>query len=157
VACRQALREGGHRRPLTQNRYSLAGANPVSFVEIDGHHAIADGGGGAATTPSVTAATAAPQPDQEPAPAPEPKRNLAQRLWHNTTEFVGGAKDGGVDAGKGLYQLGYDTFYGSSPFADELTQAETKARAGPRRAGQEPGQARRGGQGPLRAGHQLRA
>jgi hypothetical protein len=77
----------------------------------------------------VTAATAAPQPDQEPAPAPEPKRNLALRLWHNTTEFVGGAKDGAVDAGKGLYQLGYDTFYGSSPFADEQTQAETKARA----------------------------
>lgn len=97
--------------PLTQNRYSLAGTNPVSFVEIDGHVAMADGGGGAATAPSVIGAAAAPQPYQEPAPAPEPKRNLAQRIWHNTTEFVGGAKDGGVDAGKGLWQLGYDTFY----------------------------------------------
>ncbi len=31
--------------PLTQNRYSLAGGNPVSFVEVDGHHVVGDGGG----------------------------------------------------------------------------------------------------------------
>jgi hypothetical protein len=48
--------------PLTQNRYSLAGGNPISFVEIDGHMLIADGGGGAAssTSPSQTPAR---QPD----------------------------------------------------------------------------------------------
>jgi len=30
--------------PLTQNTYSLAGGNPVSHVEWDGHMLIADGG-----------------------------------------------------------------------------------------------------------------
>lgn len=29
--------------PLTQNRYALAGGNPVSFVEVDGHEPAADG------------------------------------------------------------------------------------------------------------------
>jgi len=32
--------------PLSQNSYALAGGNPVSFVEIDGHMVTADGGGG---------------------------------------------------------------------------------------------------------------
>jgi RHS repeat-associated protein len=38
--------------PITQNRYGLAGGNPISFKEWDGHVALADGGGGAATTPA---------------------------------------------------------------------------------------------------------
>jgi RHS repeat-associated protein len=38
--------------PITQNRYGLAGGNPISFKEWDGHMAVADGGGGAATKPS---------------------------------------------------------------------------------------------------------
>ncbi len=42
--------------PLTQNRYSLAGGNPLSFVEVDGHMPIADGGGGAAPTPAPASA-----------------------------------------------------------------------------------------------------
>lgn len=33
--------------PLTQNTYALAGANPISFVETDGHRPIANGSGGA--------------------------------------------------------------------------------------------------------------
>jgi hypothetical protein len=37
--------------PLTGNRYSLAGGNPVSFVEWDGHKVI-DGGGARATDPN---------------------------------------------------------------------------------------------------------
>ncbi|MDQ4124525.1 MAG: DNRLRE domain-containing protein [Actinomycetota bacterium] len=32
--------------PLTGNRYALAGGNPLSFIETDGHMVIADGGGG---------------------------------------------------------------------------------------------------------------
>lgn len=31
--------------PLTQNRYSLAGGNPLSFIESDGHRPVADGRG----------------------------------------------------------------------------------------------------------------
>ena len=37
--------------PLTQNRYSLAGGNPISFVEVDGHMLARDGGGGGSSTP----------------------------------------------------------------------------------------------------------
>ena len=36
--------------PLTGNRYSLAGGNPVSFVELDGHMLAMDGGGGGSTS-----------------------------------------------------------------------------------------------------------
>ena len=39
--------------PLTQNRYALAGGNPVSYVEWDGHYPLADGGGGS-TSPTPT-------------------------------------------------------------------------------------------------------
>lgn len=38
--------------PLTQNRYSLAGGNPVSFIEWDGHMPVADGGGGGYPSPN---------------------------------------------------------------------------------------------------------
>ncbi|HZO70338.1 MAG TPA: Ig-like domain-containing protein [Kribbellaceae bacterium] len=38
--------------PLSGNRYSLAGGNPVSFVEYDGHMLIPDGGGGGSPTPT---------------------------------------------------------------------------------------------------------
>jgi YD repeat-containing protein len=38
--------------PLTQNRYALAGGNPLSFVEFDGHMALADGGGGGSSSPN---------------------------------------------------------------------------------------------------------
>jgi RHS repeat-associated protein len=69
--------------PLTQNRYALAGGNPVSFIELDGHRALADGGGGGSPAPAPTPSplpqvdscailctvlpTARPQP-----PAPKP-------------------------------------------------------------------------------------
>jgi RHS repeat-associated protein len=36
--------------PLTQNRYALAGGNPISYIESDGHMALADGGGGGEST-----------------------------------------------------------------------------------------------------------
>jgi RHS repeat-associated protein len=39
--------------PLTQNRFGLAGGNPISFKEWDGHLALADGNGGATPDPSV--------------------------------------------------------------------------------------------------------
>jgi RHS repeat-associated protein len=43
--------------PLTANRYSLAGGNPVSFVEVDGHVLRLDGGGGGSYTPRRTTST----------------------------------------------------------------------------------------------------
>lgn len=38
--------------PLTGNRYALAGGNPVTFEEWDGHVALAEGGGTASTSPN---------------------------------------------------------------------------------------------------------
>jgi RHS repeat-associated protein len=43
--------------PLSQNSYALAGGNPVSYVEVDGHMLMADGGGGASTSPNPTSTT----------------------------------------------------------------------------------------------------
>jgi len=40
--------------PLTQNTYSLAGGNPISYVEYDGHMLMIDGGGGGSTSPNPT-------------------------------------------------------------------------------------------------------
>jgi RHS repeat-associated protein len=37
---------------LTQDRYGLAGGNPLSFIEWDGHMLLADGGGGGAVSPA---------------------------------------------------------------------------------------------------------
>jgi RHS repeat-associated protein len=38
--------------PLTQNRYALAGGNPISYVEWDGHWVTVDGYGGASPAPA---------------------------------------------------------------------------------------------------------
>jgi RHS repeat-associated protein len=40
--------------PLTQNPYALAGGNPISYIEWDGHMVTANGGGAAAPTPNPT-------------------------------------------------------------------------------------------------------
>jgi RHS repeat-associated protein len=50
--------------PITGNRYDLAGGNPISFKESDGHMVSADGGGGGSTSPAPT----------EP-PATQPSKN----------------------------------------------------------------------------------
>ena len=45
--------------PLTQNRYALAGGNPISYIELDGHAVTPDGGGGGSSSP-------APAPPADP-------------------------------------------------------------------------------------------
>jgi hypothetical protein len=81
--------------PLTQNRYALAGGNPISLVETDGHMVIADGGGGGSPTPN---------PTPLPAPTPPPPSNggpgFLDRVggaWNSFTGTVGE----GVDLVKG--------------------------------------------------------
>jgi hypothetical protein len=118
--------------PYTGNRYALAGGNPITGIELDGHLSGAACGPDGITcgmTDMGSSAGYTPLPAPAPTAAQEPQRNAFERFVHNTGEFVGGAKDGAVEAGKGLGQLGYDVFYGSSPFADEQTRAETRARA----------------------------
>lgn len=41
--------------PLTQNRYDLAGGNPLSFIETGGHSFTNDGAGGSGRIPSLNA------------------------------------------------------------------------------------------------------
>ena len=43
--------------PLTQNSYALAGGNPISYIETDGHAVTPDGGGGGSYTPNPTSST----------------------------------------------------------------------------------------------------
>ncbi len=76
---------------------------------------IADGGGGGSAIPAP------------PPPPPEP--SLKDKFAKNLSGFLGGVGAGGADAAKGLGQLGYDVFIGSSPFVDDKTRQETKARA----------------------------
>jgi YD repeat-containing protein len=65
--------------PLTQNRYALAGGNPVSFMELDGHMAIADGGGGGSASANPSTASGG-----------------------SSTSSTSGGDDGGDDGGGGL-------------------------------------------------------
>ncbi|HEX7743839.1 MAG TPA: Ig-like domain-containing protein [Micromonosporaceae bacterium] len=85
--------------PLTQNTYALAGGNPVSFVEVDGHMVIADGGGGGSTSPNPTRPTPAPTPGPSPSPsAPNDGRNWdlpkPDKSWWekaaNVSDYVAG-------------------------------------------------------------------
>jgi RHS repeat-associated protein len=66
--------------PLTQNRYALAAGNPISYVETDGHMAIADGGGGGSTP-------APPPPPAEPS-LKDKALNLLGGLWNSGKDKV---------------------------------------------------------------------
>jgi RHS repeat-associated protein len=69
--------------PLTQNRYSLAGGNPISYVEFDGHMVLADGGGGASPTPN-------PTPNPSPT-APSSGSGTAPGWWGTVTHALSDA------------------------------------------------------------------
>ena len=73
--------------PLSQNRYALAGGNPVSNIEIDGHMALADGGGGGTTS--------AARPRSPPASPPPVRTPPTTRSPTTTTAVsVGGSRTG---------------------------------------------------------------
>lgn len=66
------------------------------------------------------------------APRPGPSRTATSRSGSATTwrNSAAASRTGGRRReGAGLGQLGCDVFWGSSPFADERTHAETRARA----------------------------
>jgi RHS repeat-associated protein len=57
--------------PLTQNRYALAGGNPISYIETDGHMVTADGGGGSSTPSPSTSPSPSPDDTEDPPTAGE--------------------------------------------------------------------------------------
>jgi hypothetical protein len=84
--------------PLTDNRYDLAGGNPISFKEWDGHMVLADGGGGASTTPTtppparghvcggcldptMSRDTPTPTPAMRPTPTPVAMQQTCDGNW----------------------------------------------------------------------------
>lgn len=88
--------------PLSQNRYALAGGNPVSNVEIDGHINMAEGGGGGTTSGGTTTTSTSTE---------------------TTSESSGG---GGDDDGGTLNKVG-DWFKGGADKVDSaLDQLDAK-------------------------------
>ena len=71
--------------PLTNSRYNLAGGNPVSFVEYDGHYLVGDGGGKGSKNPKPSKAT----PESSTvATREEPNSfNPVGRLWGGLADF----------------------------------------------------------------------
>lgn len=116
--------------PHTGKRYAFAGGNPITGVELDGHLTgaqcgpdgircgMTDMGSSAGYTPVV-------------APRPGPSRTATSCSGSATTwrNFGGGIKDGRSTPGRGWVSADATCSGGSSPFADERTHAETRARA----------------------------
>jgi RHS repeat-associated protein len=93
--------------PLTQNRYALAGANPVSFMELDGHIAIPDGGGGAATSPTAESTTITSAAAEDPEVIESGDRREGRRIrnddWGRNPEGGRGYNHWDTDwAGRGI-------------------------------------------------------
>jgi hypothetical protein len=65
-------------------------------------------------------------PDGDPSQPDVSSEPCPNSAWNNTKDFVGGTKDGGVDVGKGMWQLGYDTSTAPS-VRGRPNQAETEA------------------------------
>ncbi len=92
--------------PLSQNRYALAGGNPVSNIETDGHMFAADGGGGStssggnSTTSTSSSTTSSSSDDEDESDDDKP---WYEDAWDATSDFVSDHKAdiGGVAAGIG--------------------------------------------------------
>ena len=82
--------------PLTQNRYALAGGNPISYIETDGHIALIDGGGGGSYTPTPTNSTSTDSPSSSQLEGDRPQQAPSQRVttaWEaasNISDFLVG-------------------------------------------------------------------
>jgi RHS repeat-associated protein len=77
--------------PLSDNRYDLAGGNPISFREWDGHMALADGYGGAAIDPTPAPVQRScdcwwrdvPGGSAAPDPTPTPQQRSCDCWWRD--------------------------------------------------------------------------
>jgi RHS repeat-associated protein len=85
--------------PLTGNRYALAGGNPVSFVEVDGHMII-DGGGTATGGSSATSPTPPPAPTSSPSSGAYAASREAGTSWSSTTQPRTTAPGGTLSGGR---------------------------------------------------------
>jgi len=106
--------------PLTQNRYALAGGNPISYIETDGHMlAAADGGGGGSTG-------AAPPP---PPPAPsdqEKKPSAAERFFKTAGSDIWNSLKSGGNLVKDSFRCEYtDNQTGCDELNDQLKHQYT--------------------------------
>jgi len=85
----------------SQNRYGLAGGNPLSSIESDGHMALMDGGGGGTSSPIPT------NTSQSSTSGGGGKKNCAPwDLGCQGSQFVQGLGDGLGDMWKGAKALG---------------------------------------------------
>ena len=99
--------------PLTQNRYGLAGGNPISYMETDGHMALADGGGGGS-------GTANPQTQSQDSGA----ERFLKTAWN---DFWGGVKGTGTLV-KDSFRCEYtDNQEGCNELNDQLKRQFTTA------------------------------
>ncbi|GAA1595368.1 hypothetical protein GCM10009789_56730 [Kribbella sancticallisti] len=86
--------------PLSGNRYGLAAGNPVSFVEVDGHMLMADGGGGGSTTPTPTSDTPTISPADSDVPTEKQRPEYPAGEWEkytNLSDYVLGPAMAGPD------------------------------------------------------------
>ena len=97
--------------PLTQNRYALAGGNPISFIETDGHMMTADGGGGGSTYAT-------------PPPPPPPSDDDEPGLLERGLDLAGDALEWGGDRAGDLREWGEDRLGDAREWGeDRLTDA----------------------------------
>ena len=99
--------------PLSQNRYSLAGGNPLSFIESDGHMAVADWGGGGSTS-----ATPSPSSHAPVSSGGGQKKCDGWDLGCQAGQFAQGFKEGALelwDSGKALGGIAVSCVVGDSP------------------------------------------
>ena len=91
--------------PWTSNRYSLAGGNPITGIEVDGHQAESGGGGSITTYPGWE--DVAPQVGQDTSGSSggdsgNPLTNFVKDSWDSITGIPGGVKDMFLGTAKGL-------------------------------------------------------
>jgi RHS repeat-associated protein len=110
--------------PLTQNPYALAGGNPISYIETDGHMAVADGGGtGSQPQQPAFCATALCGQTANPYVSPIAPGSLAPQPEKDDRSLVGKFFGGAGDFAAGLIG-GY-----IKPATTSLPQPSTLANA----------------------------
>jgi len=91
--------------PLTQNRYALAGGNPLSFIEWDGHMVMMDGNGNGSKNPAPVGTGG----------GGDGSRNIQQTQADTSSDNTASSGGGIGDAIGGLWDAAWDLTIGSAP------------------------------------------